>query len=282
VFRLLLSLSLAQPPSGGVVIPVYRDLLTAAPWVETAHQDRCGPGAGPLTILRSGTPKETAAAIARQLDAADVTGAAERALARASDALPGARVTVCLYPGELTGGLPYLGGVGGLSLGGGRIKLLLHPQPGGLARVPYTVAHEYHHEVERLAGPGGYGPIDILVREGKADHFAVTLYPGLRPPHTRALSDAELKTAWARLLGYDREQAPPSRFRADFMIGDNPRVTAWPGYRLAYEMVALYFQGRTPAPIDVVRTPARVIVDHYRRHGRAQRDGPSSRSRESW
>ena len=81
--------------------------------------------------------------------------------------------------------------VGGVSLGGGRIKLLLHPKPGGLRRVTYTLAHEYHHEVERNLGPRGYGPIDIMIREGKADHFAVTLYPELRPRHALPLSDAE-------------------------------------------------------------------------------------------
>lgn len=133
---------------------------------------------------------------------------------------------------QLTGGLPYLDGVGGVSLGGGRIKLVLHPQPGGLRRVAYTVAHEYHHEVDRRLGPGGCGPIDIMIREGKADHFATTLYPELRPPHTEALSEAEFKQSWKALLDYDQRDVAASEFRADFMIGGNPRLLLWPGYSL--------------------------------------------------
>ena len=154
-----------------------------------------------------------------------------------SKTLPGATVNICLFMGELSRGLPYLDGVGGVAFGGGRIKLILHPKPNGLHRVPYTVAHEYHHEVERNLGPGGYGPIDIMIREGKADHFAISQYPDLRPPHTKPLSDAELTTSLRELEDYDRARASAAEFRRDFMIGKNTRVLMWPGYRLGYEMV---------------------------------------------
>ena len=251
-----------------VVLPVYRDLLKPAPFLDATYYDRCGAGSGPVQILRADTPKDVAAAIVRDLDAGNVLQLAERSLARASRELPGATVTVCLFPGELAGGLPYLDGVGGVSLGNGRIKLLLHPKPGGLRRVTYTVAHEYHHEVERLLGPGGFDPIDIIVREGKADYFATGLYPELRPPHTRPLSVPERRQSWAALLEYQHRRAPPSEFRGDFMIGKNPRVLPWPGYRLGFEMVELYFRGRQLAPDAVLKTPARDIVEHYRRHQR--------------
>ena len=171
--------------AGGVVLPVYRDLLKPAPFDEAIYADRCGWGAGPLELLRPDTDRATKALLVREIDAADVPAVAERALARAARTLPGATVNICLFMGELSRGLPYLDGVGGVAFGGGRIKLILHPKPKGLHRVPYTVAHEYHHEVEGRLGPGGYGPVDIMIREGKADHFAVSLYPDLRPPHTQ-------------------------------------------------------------------------------------------------
>lgn len=263
-------LALAQTPSS-VVLPVYRDLLEPTPFNESAYYDRCGVGTGPLEILKSDTPRNVSASLVRELDAASVTQLAQQALVRAAKALPGATVTICLFPGELSRGLPYLDGVGGVSLGGGRIKLLLHPKPGGLRRVSYTVAHEYHHEVERTLGPGGWGPIDIMMREGKADHFAVSLYPELKPRHTNPLSDIELREVWPQLLEYERNQSAAATFRADFMIGKNPRVLTWPGYRLGYEMVELYFRTHQSTASKAVTVPARTIFAHYVEQGRAAR-----------
>jgi uncharacterized protein YjaZ len=254
-------------PAAGVVLPVYRDLIKERPFDEADYDGRCGAGAGPLELLKP-TDRATRLQLVRELDAANVPAIAERALARAAAALPGATVNVCLFMGELSRGLPYLSGVGGVALGAGRIKLILHPQPKGLHKVPYTVAHEYHHEVERNLGPGGLAPIDIMIREGKADHFAVGLYPDLRPPHTRPLNDAELAEALRDLDEYERSQASPWTFRQDFMIGKNPRVLMWPGYRLGYEMVELYFRGKRVTPLDVVKTPAQVVREHYRKYGR--------------
>ena len=252
---------------GGTVLPIYRELLKDRPFSEADYVDRCGSGAGPLELLKP-TDRATREQLVREVDAAKVPAIAERALARAAAALPGATVNVCLFMGELSRGLPYLDGVGGVALGGGRIKLILHPQPKGLHRVPYTVAHEYHHEVEYLLGPGGFDPMDIMIREGKADHFAIGLYPDLRPPHTHPLSTSELKAALNELENYQRTRISPSVFRRDFMIGKDTRVLMWPGYRLGYEMVEAYFRGKTFTPMDVVKTPATAIYAHFRERGR--------------
>jgi hypothetical protein len=264
---LMLVVALAQA-AGGVVLPVYRDLLKPTPLDEAAYAERCGRGGGPLELLRPDTDRATREQLVREIDAAGVPAMAERALARAAKTLPGATVNICLVMGELSRGLPYLDGVGGVAFGGGRIKLVLHPKPKGLHRVPYTVAHEYHHEVEQNLGSGGFGPIDIMIREGKADHFAISQYPDLRPPHTNPLSDSELSTSLLELENYERGHTSPSEFSRNFMIGKNTRVLMWPGYRLGYEMVESYFRGRTVTPAQVVKTPARVIYDAYRKQGR--------------
>ena len=266
VFALLIGVAVRAQRN--TILPVYRDLLKPAPFTEATYYDRCGAGTGPLEVLRADTPRAEVEALVRDLDAADVVGLAQRSLDRAARILPGASVTICLFPGELSRGLPYLDGVGGIALGGGHIKLLLHPKPGGLRRVTYTVAHEYHHEVERNIGPSGYGPIDVLIREGKADYFAVGLYPDLRPPHTKPLSDAEFKLAWRELLDYEQSQPPPATFRADFMVGRNPRVLPWPGYRLGYELVDHYMRGKQLTPTESIKVPSRVIFDYFRQHGR--------------
>jgi uncharacterized protein YjaZ len=253
--------------AAGVVLPVYRDLIKDGLFNEAAYYDRCGAGAGPLELLKP-TDRATREQLVREVDAAKVPAIAERALARAAAALPGATVNVCLFMGELSRGLPYLSGVGGVALGNGRIKLILHPQPKGLHKVPYTVAHEYHHEAEYLLGPGGFDPIGIMIREGKADHFAIGLYPDLRPPHTQPLSAADLKNALNDVAAYQRMQTSPSVFRRDFMIGKDTRVLPWPGYRLGYEMVESYFRGKKMTPAEAITVPASVIYEAYLKTGR--------------
>jgi hypothetical protein len=263
----LAAVGLVMQSSGGTVLPIYRDLLRDGPFSEADYLDRCGSGAGPLELLKP-TDQITRERLVREVDAAKVPAIAERALARAAAALPGATANVCLFMGELSRGLPYLDGVGGVALGAGRIKLILHPQPKGLHRVPYTVAHEYHHEVEYLQGPGGFGPLDIMIREGKADHFAIGLYPDLRPPHTQPLSPAELKHALGEIEYYERTRTSPAVFRRDFMIGKDTRVLMWPGYRLGYEMVESYFRGKNVTPLEIVKTPATTIYAQFEQHGR--------------
>ena len=73
-------------------------------------------------------------------------------------------------------------------MGSGRIHIYLHPTADRFAKLPYTVAHEYYHEVERIKAPA-LTTDDVLESEGKADYFASQLYPQVRPPHTVARTD---------------------------------------------------------------------------------------------
>jgi uncharacterized protein YjaZ len=253
------------------IVLIYRDLLRGGDAVQriaTAYDATCGRSTGPFTVLRANTPAGEAASIAKAIDAAHVPMLIERALMRVRQALPGAEVTICAYPGENVDGLPYLGGVGGLALGSGRIKLFLHPAPKGLGRVEYTVAHEYHHEVERVRGPQPrFGPLNTVVREGKADVFAVSLYPQFRPPHTQPLTDAELRVAWAQLTAFEKD---PTGFGAGFMIGRFPDGTRWPGYRLGYEMVDAYVRARPQPVTSWISAPGSEIAEHFRHSERGR------------
>jgi hypothetical protein len=94
---------ITQSP-GGTVLPIYRDLLKDRPISEADYFDRCGSGAGPLELLKP-TDLATRARLVHEVDAAKVPAVAERALARAAAALPGATVNVCLFMGELSAAL---------------------------------------------------------------------------------------------------------------------------------------------------------------------------------
>jgi uncharacterized protein YjaZ len=231
-----------------------------------AFDAQCGVNDGPFERLRLTTSRLKAADIARAIDDAGAPRVIEDAYARASAALAGPPVTICVYAGELSRGLPFLGGVGGLAVGGGRIRLFLHPTKERFAKLPYTVAHEYQHEVQRSIVPFS-GPDDTLIREGKADHFAVSLYPALRPPHTNRLSDEEMKVVWPASLEFRKGGVP----QADFMIAAGGPLPRWAGYRLAFEMVGSYLETFEGGPADFVKVPSSVIVDAFVSSPRARR-----------
>jgi hypothetical protein len=228
-----------------------------------AYDVDCTSRSGPFELLRLDTSREQAAAIVREIETLNVPAAIEQAFARASAALPGGAITACAYAGQLSRGLPHLDGVGGVALGGGTLKLILHPTRHRFAKVPYTLAHEYHHEVLRASGPFA-GPDDVVVREGKADHFAIGLYPDLRPPHTSRLSDEELTRVWPAFLEFRRSGTA----QADFMVSARGPLPIWAGYRLAYEMVEQYATRTGADTRRLLTIPSAVIVEHFARSAR--------------
>ena len=239
------------------------------------YDAECGTRTGPFELLRSTTTRDKAAEIVRQIEAAGVPRVIEQAHARAAAALPGPAVTACVYVGELSGGLPHLGGVGGVALGGGLVKLFLHPTAERFAKLPYTVAHEYHHEVQRVTG-GFSGFDDVPIREGKADHFAVGLYPALRPPHTTPLADSDLPAVWHAFQQF-RAGAGPSQ--GDFMIAARGPLPIWAGYKLGFEMVGYYLQTHRISTVDLLKVPSDVIVDAFARSSRVARAVKTDRRR---
>ena len=270
----------ARPGDSVNTQPSLRVVRAYEAWTDhdPSHSDRtqaglskydaeCGLQTGPFELLRLTTTRDEAASIVREIDRTGVPRMIEQAFARAAAVLPGPSLTVCVYAGELSRGLPYLGGVGGIAIGGGTVKLFIHPTKENFAKVPYTVAHEYHHEVQRAIAPFR-GPDDVVIREGKADHFAVGLYPDLRPPHTNQLSDQELANVWPAFLEF-REGGMA---QADFMISARGPLPVWAGYRLAFEMVGhhLATTGRT-APGELLRVPSSAIIDGFSRSTRILR-----------
>ena len=161
--------------------PAERDALYQR-LVLDAHADACAGAMGSFTRLPPDTFPGEALDIVRRIEEGRVRELVESGLKRASAALPGAeRTTVCIQPVALNRAIEQMRGVGGVSLGG-RIKIFVHPTIAGFARVEYTAAHEYHHEVTRMhLEPGwSHDPLESMIAEGKADAFAVP--PLSHPP----------------------------------------------------------------------------------------------------
>jgi len=221
----------------------------------------CGATTPLFDLLRLETPRKTALALVSQLDEARIPEVIGQAFARAAAALPGTPITVCVYLVELTKGIPYLAGVGGTSMGAGRIHIYLHPTADRFAKLPYTVAHEYYHEVERIKAPP-LTPDDVLVSEGKADYFATQLYPQVRPPHT-VPGTGELRVAWQAFARYRRMDR--AAFRSAFMIAAPPsELPLWAGYKLGFEVAKQYLSAMRGNPETWATIPSAEMIARFR------------------
>ena len=230
-----------------------------------AHADACAGGMGSFTRMSPDTFPGEALDIVRRIEEGRVRELVESGLKRASAALPGAeRTTVCIQAVGLNRAIEHMRGVGGVSLGG-RIKIFVHPTIAGFARVEYTAAHEYHHEVARMhLEPGwSFDPLESMIAEGKADAFAVRLFPTLRPPHTDALTPDERRRAWE---AFEQQLAAPNdTFREDFMFGLAEGMPRWAGYRLGFEMVNGYLETHPDLQVKAwTLLPAREFLEAFR------------------
>jgi uncharacterized protein YjaZ len=258
--------ALAVRKSPGERDALYRRLVL------DAHADACDGAMGSFTRLPPDTFPGEALDIVRRIEEGRVRELVESGLKRASAALPGAEGTiVCIQPVALNSAIEHMRGVGGVSLGG-RIKIFVHPTIAGFARVEYTAAHEYHHEVARMhLEPGwSHNPLESMIAEGKADAFAVRLFPTLCPPHTDPLTGEERQRTWEAFQ--QQLAAPTDAFREDVMFGLGEGLPRWAGYRLGFEMVNSYLE--THPDLDVrawTLLPAREFLDAFR-DGRQRTD----------
>lgn len=102
----------------------------------------------------------------------------------------------------------------------------------------------------------------MLIREGKAHHFAWTLYPAHLHPSARALESAEVALAWSRIRG--ALDAPARDFTRTYMFGGayyGDVVPGWAGYTIGYCLVRGYAERNPERTIsDLVRTPPREFL----------------------
>lgn len=187
----------------------------------------------------------------------DLQGVLDRALARASQAIPlsGVTITVTPDPARAIGGY----GVGGFTTDGNTVSLYLDPAFPNLAavleaRISQMLAHEWHHAA-RFRGPGyGRTLLEAMVSEGLADHFATDLYGADVPPWSRALTPTE--------IGPWLEQARPLFDATNYgherwFFGTTPTVPRWTGYTLGYHLVDRHRGAHTgTTAVTLVHTPA--------------------------
>jgi hypothetical protein len=243
--------------------PDERPLTIRLAYANDDDARRCGPAAGTIEVFDRLQSPAGLGAIAAGLERANLQAVIRGAVAQVSRTLPGPPLTVCVYAAPLVPPLTYLDGTGGVARGQGQIHVFIHPIPSAFAKLPYTIAHEYHHEAGRLLASFDGSPLGTVIREGKADVFARLQYPTAPPiGHTAPLADSEREAAIAALRAYVRN--PTSFVFAEFMFGRRPDLPRWAGYRLGYAMVQSYVTARPKlSAVEWTALPPGTIAGAY-------------------
>ena len=176
-------------------------------------------------------------------DEDQIVSTVRTAVAKAQAAFPSAPVDICLGiagpPGE-DPTLGLMGGIGGGAFPSNVIGLYVAPSLNAdwLDELSFTIAHEYHHVA--TARPARDG-LAVLLREGKAHHFAAAQYPEFLHASARALSAEQVGPAWVKIR--QNLEGNPRRFLRAYMFGGpffGNEVPRWAGYTVGYCLAAMY------------------------------------------
>ena len=190
------------------------------------------------------------------------------AMARARAALPGPAIDLCLgLSGRPTNPtLARMNGIGGAAFPPATMMLVVAPalNPDWLERLPFTIAHEYHHLATTRPAPTG---LEVLIREGRAHHFAWQLYPQTLHPSAMALTAEQIGPAWRTIR--DNLTMPSGPFLRRYMFAGTfygGEVPGWAGYTIGFCLVWAHAEARPGvAPLDLARVPARDFVTNEAR-----------------
>jgi uncharacterized protein YjaZ len=168
-------------------------------------------------------------------------------LRKAVDVLPGPDTTVCVLAADPAADYikTDLHGVSGITVGAGKIWLLINPGNSGLQgdwqdRVRYTIVHEYHHSSWTKRYYDKATPDDLLnylVFEGRAESFAHIVYPDFDVPWGHALTNKQKAEVWLAMR--------PALTSTDFgtmraMMFGGPNIPHWAGYTIGFDIVESY------------------------------------------
>jgi uncharacterized protein YjaZ len=125
--------------------------------------------------------------------------------------------------------------------------------------LPEALAHEIHHSVRVLTGPGfGHTLGEFLVSEGMASAFFHQAFPGTDAPWDNALTRVQAHALW--------NQAQPLLTQGGLLVyaqwffgGDG--VPKWAGFTIGYHIAEDYIQHHPgTSAASLVDTPATTIL----------------------
>lgn len=167
------------------------------------------------------------------------------ALEKCDSYLAGIDTEVYIFPsvGDYEQMTDQVGGVSGVTIGQGKILILVDPTVDNWESVlSYVVAHEYHHSIwtSIQQEDNSFTLLDHLVFEGRADSFANIVYPEVVVPWSSSLDLNDEKTVW-KLID-DQLGKVNGEVLNKVMFGDGKDYPHWSGYTIGYHIVQKYLE----------------------------------------
>jgi uncharacterized protein YjaZ len=167
------------------------------------------------------------------------------ALEKCDSYLAGINTEVYIFPsvGDYEQMTDQVGGVSGVTIGQGKILILVDPTVDNWESVlSYVVAHEYHHSIwtSIQQEDNSFTLLDYLVFEGRADSFANIVYPEVVVPWSSSLDLNDEKTIW-KLID-DQLSKVNGEVLNKVMFGDGKDYPHWSGYTIGYHIVQKYLE----------------------------------------
>jgi uncharacterized protein YjaZ len=172
----------------------------------------------------------------------------QKALKSSTEVLPGGDKTIYVLPVNPDFPMEGMGGVAAWTLDEDVILLLLDPSY-KKDRLSYTVAHEYHHAVSMENDPIYDSLLDFVIFEGKGDAFAQNVYPDVKIPWTREVSEKELEVAFAQLQ--ESGIAAEMELYQLWITGDpSMNIPRWANYMMGNLIVQSYLADHPDVPVE--------------------------------
>jgi uncharacterized protein YjaZ len=175
----------------------------------------------------------------------DIVGSVERALNRIDELLPGPHTSITITVESRV--IAEIGTLG-QSFDPSNSFIRINPK----SQVPFhrtvvfwlprTLAHEIHHQVRSLAGPGfGRVLLEQLVSEGTADVFDGQAFPGAPNPWDQVLTPDQEHRLWAQVQPDLQKVSYPNGLYGSWMFGDPAAgIPRWSGFTIGYHMASGY------------------------------------------
>jgi uncharacterized protein YjaZ len=163
--------------------------------------------------------------------------------------LPSGKKTIYLFPynPDASFSISLMNGVAGFATEQ-LIVLQIAPQKYKEERIPYTMAHEYHHTVYFEKHKTQESDLfEYVLSEGKADTFAIKVFPNVQVPWTAEISQEELQTIWNWVN--ERRYSFKENDLTEIRDG-NRMIPQWSDYRIGYQIMQEFLKENPDIPIN--------------------------------
>ncbi len=253
---IVIALFLHAAPAAG-----QSDLLVVVNLHEGVLDPRCPRRSGQFQIADS-AGSEWTAQNAREFDSVAIERVVSETFLRSSESHEAdldLLVCVSLASDQNLAILELMRGISGFAYGG-MIALFIAPalNRDWLHFLQFTIAHEIHHAATARPATNG---LDVLIREGRAHHFAWTLFPELLAPSAQAVDQSDYGTVMDTITAHIAD--PPAEFTTTIMFGGEyfgGAVPRWAGYTVGFDIVRRFASSNRDLTLsELARIPPRVI-----------------------